>query len=1724
MKKSYNHAYYMALTCAILGWFSLPLTSEANNSTGQTYEVVVTGDRAIEEAKFEPQKVTIITAKDIEEKQAKTVEDIIFNETGVSRTVDAMGRVGVSIRGAEARHTLILVDGQPVMGEFAKYLGAADEVSRIGTENVERIEIIQGAASGKYGSDAIGGVVNIITKKATDKPQLQFNIEGRKTSHAIKGMQTAPYSNFFLRADSGKVGKAKFSFYGSKRDVMPVVASKNRRTVAKIFERNDIEDFPKNSLRAHGVTSNIGLLGTYNINDNNKIDIRIDHFAEDLKRHSKKTNSDMEPMLIFKRKADRNTLNLTYTGSNKKSDWTIETNYTALKEDNISLKTDFASNAYEGKNELNSIDNIDHKQLSLKTNLNYALNDNHLLTFGAGFSHESGYGSRLKNAPNQFSKSIDPFDYDKSLYVQPPAISSSTSTESTAKKVGYTDAKITSSVHDYKYKVGNNGAISWDLDYETMGYDSNKPESPTNKKPAITFETYVNNMAAIDRLNPKFKGRAEFTNQLKEENLEKVTNAYLSTLRPSYLARQKKILKDKFTEVMQNQAWDSINNPIREYFTKNPKYNLTFNGKQFLDIYLERQNKVLFGNADIKKYFFTLQDTWTKGDNTIIVPIIRYDHSNLFGGNLSASIGATHNYKGNPNTRLKANIGTGYAEPGMGELYYNWEMYPGTPTGFGSARLGWYWVGNPNLKPEKSLNMDIGFEKDYNRTSIKASLFHNKIKDYLSIFFTGEVFDFYPWVNSSTSNGFWKFLFAPDMIYSFKNIGEAEITGGDLEIKQKMGKHWELKLGYTYLNARNKSDPTMPNKLLDKPTHKIDIGLNYRDEKRGWFGSIWGNYYIDMLDSNALANKGSYLETFGWGAPHPLIKTYFKHEEKQEYQKKTYGIWNFMLQKKFGKDNMAYFAIDNLFNHRDDERAIQEKVYRLGVNLKAIDVFDTEKTIDPLTGKPLNANLKPFINKYFDNTKDLGIKIFGSTRLRNSFSLGENKPGATLTYTSATDTSAKRNMLDNETGNIDTKVSLGLDMQINQNTNLTISGEASSFTQKDTDEQLKGKGINSAKLNKVDLTKFQNNWSYSVGRLKESFGATEYWFNNFYDGLRIAHTNDKSQISIGFGSFKKSTGISDSPYTHIEYTEYLRPPYLEEFLGLKRNQDGYFKAGWLPDSVEDGDIRNISMPTDNSNVAFAKQLYDIAKKYADDYFAKHNQSLPQKGYGKVILDSGYPTMDLVRVLKRFQEEILKSYGNNPRLFHSANLDDKGLHVLGKNIPIPYEKMLIKAETSKGLEYFLKYWPLSPSTKAIDPSNNNAEKPYYNLPNSNVIINSTDFTDPSSVGVTIYAKDSEGKYILDEYDNKITEKKAFEDGLDKIKQNVDINYLNIYLGDTTLFEGDTKEDLLKSWWKKNGDGFIKETEKLMRLSLKDPSLKIVSSPEELRQELVKALFEYPDNSNFLNIDGVNSLNLPSILVDYVNGAILALDDVDNKALIPREALAATGYGVKMIGNVVMRDEVPAINKAIFVQGKYKLRDNLGLTAWHFRSLGDKKLNIMHANKDGNDLFSFNKYANVFGIGAQYKLNDYSAISFDAGMNFTKLGRHLNGETIYEHPEGTSIFGLRGYKEGNTPKFWTVRFDIGATDTNIPGSWNAFADYKYFEHGSFFGGNGTESLPDRYLDGIKSFTFGAGYVPARNWLIEAFYTFGAEGIGKRDTLFGSESFKLGNLARAQITYKF
>ncbi|EHM38590.1 TonB-dependent receptor plug domain-containing protein [Anaeroglobus geminatus] len=465
--KKYVHrgGMHALLACAVVTWLGMPICAAESPSGGdsrvETGDIVVKVDAAKEAAKSESQSTTVITKEDIARKQAKSVEDIIFSETGMARSVDAMGRVTVSIRGAEPRHTLILVDGQPVMGDFAKYSGQADELQRLGTENIERIEIIRGAASAKYGADAIGGVINVITRRAASDSALRLNFEGRR----IKDDKTIPpYKNFFLRADSGRIGKFQAAIYGGKRDIMPIYSEK------LFYHGVNTADAIRNSLRYFGDIKNIGILGSYAFDDRHMLDFSLDRANEEMDRFTKHSEDAPDPVIHYKRNIDRDTYRMSYQGIGKYTDWKIDFNYAKMTEDDVTLSSVAAFSKYEGKNTLRYLDHILHKEWSIRTSAHTVMNDRHLLTYGLGFSKETGEGSRLKSAKNIRTRYIDPWDYDKNLHSDE-------------------DGTPSSSIKDRPMYLNENGIPQYDKAYTLYGY---KDASGKTQVPPYTFEDYEN--------------------------------------------------------------------------------------------------------------------------------------------------------------------------------------------------------------------------------------------------------------------------------------------------------------------------------------------------------------------------------------------------------------------------------------------------------------------------------------------------------------------------------------------------------------------------------------------------------------------------------------------------------------------------------------------------------------------------------------------------------------------------------------------------------------------------------------------------------------------------------------------------------------------------------------------------------------------------------------------------------------------------------------------------------------------------------------------------------------------------------------------------------------------------------------------------------------------------------------------------------------------------------
>lgn len=141
-------------------------------------QVVVTGTRTPKLLAQTPVLTQVISQKDIQKADATDLKDLLQQVMpGVEFSYAMNQQVHLNLSGFGGQNVLILVDGERLAGETMDNV----DFARIGMDNVDHIEIVKGAASALYGSNANGGVVNIITKKATRK--FAMNVNGRWGKH-----------------------------------------------------------------------------------------------------------------------------------------------------------------------------------------------------------------------------------------------------------------------------------------------------------------------------------------------------------------------------------------------------------------------------------------------------------------------------------------------------------------------------------------------------------------------------------------------------------------------------------------------------------------------------------------------------------------------------------------------------------------------------------------------------------------------------------------------------------------------------------------------------------------------------------------------------------------------------------------------------------------------------------------------------------------------------------------------------------------------------------------------------------------------------------------------------------------------------------------------------------------------------------------------------------------------------------------------------------------------------------------------------------------------------------------------------------------------------------------------------------------------------------------------------------------------------------------------------
>ncbi len=171
-------------TLALAAWMALTGGASAQ-TTLQT--VVVTGSATEKSLADAPASIGLITREQIEARPVVELAELLGSVPGVTLTRNGNGVPGVQIRGLASNYTLILVDGRRVNSSSAVFRGNDYDLGWVPAEEIERIEVVRGPMSSLYGSDAIGGVVNIITRKVGTKWRGSVRIDGIRQENRLAG-------------------------------------------------------------------------------------------------------------------------------------------------------------------------------------------------------------------------------------------------------------------------------------------------------------------------------------------------------------------------------------------------------------------------------------------------------------------------------------------------------------------------------------------------------------------------------------------------------------------------------------------------------------------------------------------------------------------------------------------------------------------------------------------------------------------------------------------------------------------------------------------------------------------------------------------------------------------------------------------------------------------------------------------------------------------------------------------------------------------------------------------------------------------------------------------------------------------------------------------------------------------------------------------------------------------------------------------------------------------------------------------------------------------------------------------------------------------------------------------------------------------------------------------------------------------------------------------------
>lgn len=342
---------------------------------------------------------SIITAKDIKKMNASSVEEILEEVVGVNSGVNSssiFGRKTVSVRGLDSKNSLILIDGRRVSGTDAQ-IGHSDfQYNWLPIEAIERIEIVRGPMSSLYGSKAIGGVINIITKQPKEKIASIIDIETGTPSHSRGGNET----NISFTS-GGKINdKLSFSVFAEKKHEQ--ITNEKDDTTATEHEGKDIKNFMLNTWYNIDDTQSINLSALIS-NEIRSTEDYSEYYDIKKRHYSINYNKDFDNFALklnyYKTISDSHPEQFSYT--HKLEDDVINAEFVvdSIEKNHIIFGAELRKESYEkiyddsANSSGNFSDDISYKSLFIQDEID--LSENLILTLGTRYDKHENFGAEI---------------------------------------------------------------------------------------------------------------------------------------------------------------------------------------------------------------------------------------------------------------------------------------------------------------------------------------------------------------------------------------------------------------------------------------------------------------------------------------------------------------------------------------------------------------------------------------------------------------------------------------------------------------------------------------------------------------------------------------------------------------------------------------------------------------------------------------------------------------------------------------------------------------------------------------------------------------------------------------------------------------------------------------------------------------------------------------------------------------------------------------------------------------------------------------------------------------------------------------------------------------------------------------------------------------------------------------------------------------------------------